>query len=144
MSSCFTSRDNKLSKPKRRHKRTDVIRNTTKKQQRIIEDAARERRTEDGRRRTKETKREKGNIGAHIQRRLDIMTTDFRKPEQRRRPLRHENDPTMGSEDADVTRRFKVQDMESGRHKNENRERRRAKVKEDDREMSKTERRRAY
>ena len=50
MSSRCTSRDNKLSKPKRRHKRTDIIRNTTTKQHGIIGDTVGEDGgTEDGR-----------------------------------------------------------------------------------------------
>jgi len=71
-----------------------------KKQQRIIGDAAREWRTEDGGQERRRVKR--GNIETRIQRRLDMMITDFRKPELKRRPPQDEDHPTMGSKDKDV------------------------------------------
>ena len=60
------------------------------------------------------------------------MTTDFRKPELRGRPPQDKDDPTMGSEDGDVAHRFRARDIVSERYKNENREQRRADVKEGD------------
>jgi len=71
-----------------------------KKQQGIIGDAVKGQRTEDGGPERQRAKR--GNVGTDIQWRLDMMTTDFKKPELRRRLSRDEDDPTMGSEDEDV------------------------------------------
>jgi hypothetical protein len=42
------------------------------------------------------------------------MTTDFRQPEPWKRSPRDEDDPTMGSEDREVTRRFRARDVKSG------------------------------
>jgi hypothetical protein len=133
MSSRCTSRDNKLSKPKRspkqrrqRHEiRSNVIpkHNLTKRDKRSeikrdtinVEDAAGRRRRDGGnedmgngrrglngeRRRDGRGEERRESIGAHIQRRLEMMTTNFRQPELRKRPPRDEVIPLWRSENED-------------------------------------------